>query len=243
MKNTKNVLRIIALVAVIGFSMATLSLTGCLIDTSNSGGDGAGNGSDGGGGGGNGGTGGGGGQTFTSVAALGTWLGNQPANTAATAYNVKLNVSDISGIQTTLRNNANKYVYLDLSGSTITSVGEKAFYYYCRNLTGIIIPDSVISIESGAFEGCTSLTSVTIPDSVTNYSVKIGVLAFNGYTSLTSVTFEGQITSDRFPNGEAFLGDLRSKFYASDSANGTPGTYITTAPVTSESEWTLLITP
>jgi hypothetical protein len=31
---------------------------------------------------------------------------------------------------------------------------------------------------------------------------------------------------------------LRSKFYATNSTNGTPGTYTTTAPVSSSSVWT-----
>jgi hypothetical protein len=34
------------------------------------------------------------------------------------------------------------------------------------------------------------------------------------------------------------LGDLRTKFYATNSTNGTPGTYTTTAPVNSSSVWT-----
>jgi len=31
---------------------------------------------------------------------------------------------------------------------------------------------------------------------------------------------------------------LRAKFYATNPANGTPGTYITTTPVSSNSVWT-----
>ena len=53
--------------------------------------------------------------------------------------------------------------------------------YYAHNLylngelvTDLVIPDSVTSIEAGAFIGCNKLTSVTIPDSVT----KIGGRAF-----------------------------------------------------------------
>jgi hypothetical protein len=36
--------------------------------------------------------------------------------------------------------------------------------------------------------------------------------------------FQGAIASDEF-HDDAFNGDLRDKFYASDPANGTPGTY------------------
>jgi hypothetical protein len=95
-----------------------------------------------------------------------------------------------------------------------------------RNIIKITIPASVTSIDDRAFRECTSLTSITIPNSVTS----IGFYAFRGCTSLTSVTFEGTIPSSGFNTG-AFpaLSDIRAKFYATDTANGTPGTYIITS--------------
>jgi len=99
--------------------------------------------------------------------------------------------------------------------------------------TSFTIPNSVTSIEWGAFAGCTNLTSVTIGNSVTG----IWSSAFEGCTSLTSVTFQGTITKSNFMSF-AFDGDLYTKFYATDSTNGTPGTYTTTAPVGDSSVWT-----
>jgi hypothetical protein len=100
---------------------------------------------------------------FTSIAALGTWLTSQPANNASAPYTVKLNVSDLGGSPAiagsagyVLLNNK-KYVSLDLSGSTFTS-----------------IPYDAVN-DRGAFEDCGYLTSVTIGSSVTN----IGDYAFN----------------------------------------------------------------
>jgi uncharacterized repeat protein (TIGR02543 family) len=135
-------------------------------------------------------------RIFTDVDAFGTWLDAQKTNTPATAYDVKLNVSDFSGSAYTvgsvgylLRQNSTKYVDIDLSGSTFTSIGDYAFFD-CYNLTSITIPDSVISIKEGAFYECTSPTSVTIPNSVTD----IGVGAFFCCTSLTSVTIPNSVT-------------------------------------------------
>ena len=60
----------------------------------------------------------------------------------------------------------------------------------CANLTTIIIPDSLTSIGSHAFEGC-GLTSITIPDGVTS----IGDMAFAYCRDLTSITIPDSVTS------------------------------------------------
>ena len=52
------------------------------------------------------------------------------------------------------------------------------------------IPDSVMSIEYGAFRDCYNLTSITIPDSVT----EIGDYAFEGCDGLTSITIPNSVT-------------------------------------------------
>ena len=123
---------------------------------------------------------------FTSIADFGTWLYNQPDNAAYTAYTVLLNVSDLGGgLRLTT-----KYVNLDLSGSTFTSIGDRAFKD-CTRLTSVTIPDSVTSIGRDAFDNCTRLTSVTIPDSVTH----IGEGAFNYCIDLTSITIPDSVTS------------------------------------------------
>jgi hypothetical protein len=235
----------------------------------------------------------GGTNTFTTIAAFKAWLGAQPKNTKATAYTVKLNVDDLGGsllvsgsVGDTLYTNKEKYVFLDLSGSTMTSIWSCAFNDEstisgnggCDTLTGIIIPNSVTRIETGAFAICRSLASVTIGNSVTrieegaflnceslasvtipNSVTSIGLMAFYLCTDLTSatigsgvksigeqafsyseklasVTFQGTIPSSGFSTNYVFIGDLRDKFYADNSTNGTPGTYKTTAPVRWDSE-------
>ena len=44
--------------------------------------------------------------------------------------------------------------------NSVTSIGEKAFYYYCSGLTSITIPNSVTSIGYEAFYDCTGMTSI-----------------------------------------------------------------------------------
>lgn len=78
----------------------------------------------------------------------------------------------------------------DLKGAT--KIGIYVFYA-CKSLTNITIPDSVTSIENGAFQNCSNLTSITIPNSVTS----IGNYAFSYCTGLTSITIPDSVTSIR----------------------------------------------
>ena len=78
--------------------------------------------------------------TFTSVAEFETWLNNQAANTESKPYSVVLVISDLNGLGTVLKNASDKYVSIDFTGSTFTSIGERAFYD-CFRLTSITIPD------------------------------------------------------------------------------------------------------
>jgi hypothetical protein len=155
--------------------------------------------------------------TFTTIAEMATWLTAQPNSKT---YIIKLNVSDLGGsVETSgsagkaLWDNSNKYVILDLSGSTITTIPEKAFggcwglesitipnsvtsigkqaFSNVRLITSITIPNSVTSIGNAAFQDCSSLTSVTIPNSVTI----IETYAFQSCSSLTSVTIGNGVTS------------------------------------------------
>ena len=69
---------------------------------------------------------------------------------------------------------------------------------------GYIIPDSVKTIGSNAFEGCTGLTGVTIP-----YGVKtIGNSAFSGCIGLKSITIPNSVTEIE---GSAFSGCIGLK--------------------------------
>lgn len=58
-----------------------------------------------------------------------------------------------------------------------------------EEITNLIIPSSVTSINSSAFSGCSGLTSVTIPSSVTS----IGYNAFSGCTELISINIPNSV--------------------------------------------------
>jgi len=148
MKKIFKVLAIIAFAAIIGFSMVSCS-------DDDSGGTGSST------------------PTFTFIADFKTWLDARPDNTEDTPYNVKLNVSYLGGSSSTdgsvgkaLIDNNTKYVSLDLSGSSFTSIGSD-------------------------FANCTSLTHITIPASTTYFSRGTNVNTWPFYgTKLTSIRFE-----------------------------------------------------
>jgi len=168
---------------------------------------------------------------------LDVWLDAQLDNTATTPYAVKVNVDNIgSGSSSSAGTLGNvfytkkaKYVNIDLSGSTFTSIAGYAFSG-CTSLVSITIPASVTTIGNRAFQACTGLTAITVNSGNTNYISDQGVLynkdktvllaypaAKTGTTftipaSVTSIydsAFQGcaNITSITIPNGVASIGN------------------------------------
>jgi hypothetical protein len=134
--------------------------------------------------------------TFFTFSAFETWLTRMPDNTATNPYKVKLNVNSLAGIKDTLLENPNKYISLDLSDMTITTIpdcafGDELLSNRCTTLTGIILPDSVTSIGDHAFRACNNLVSVNIP----NNGKSIGNYAFFSCSLLDSVTIPNSVTS------------------------------------------------
>ncbi len=71
----------------------------------------------------------------------------------------------------------------------VTQIGRAAFYY-CEQLTDVIIPEGVISIEERGFEWCTALKSIQLPNSLQ----KIGIAAFQSCDSLYGVIVSNNVT-------------------------------------------------
>lgn len=85
---------------------------------------------------------------------------------------------------------------------------QKNAFYNCTGLTGIVIPESVISIGSGAFDGCDNISKAEMPaiaidfitkenlqEVVINSGDNISIKAFADCTSLTSVTISNSVRS------------------------------------------------
>jgi hypothetical protein len=139
-------------------------------------------------------------MTINGINGLSSYLASQLANTKDNPCFIALkidNETDFEILKTVLNGAADKYVYLDFSGSTITTIPKNAFntgcpsYRGCTTLAGITVSDTVTNIEDRAFQGCVNLESVTIPASVT----RIGSLAFFNCARLVSITIPDSVTN------------------------------------------------
>lgn len=71
---------------------------------------------------------------------------------------------------------------------SVVSIGPEAFSL-CYGLKDVVLPDSVVRIDYGAFYSCDSLTSLVIPDGVTS----IGDSTFTLCRSLASITIPEKV--------------------------------------------------
>jgi hypothetical protein len=140
---------------------------------------------------------------------LAAHLASLPVNTASTPHNISLkvsNTSEFTTIKTALNGAAYKYVYLDLTGSTITAIPDYAFntgapsYTGCATLIGVTIPDSITSIGVYAFAYCARLASVTLGSGVTN----IGLYAFIYCAGLATINVHSENSAYIAENGILF---------------------------------------
>jgi len=120
-----------------------------------------------------------------------------------------------------------------IDGHTINAIAGEAFINN-SSITGVTIASTITNIGINAFNNCVNLTSVTI-EHTGSKEVTIMSKAFDNCPKLISVTLKG--TASLMEN--SFLGDLYDKRKTDDGSNTLqPGTYTTTAPVNSSSQWT-----
>jgi len=131
------------------------------------------------------------------------------------SYTKKLTISGTIDARDfkTMRDSMPSLTYVDISNATIVvysgtlgtyststtvysanEIAKNAFYRgmysYNTTLKTFILPNTITSIGSGAFENCSSLTNVAIPQTVTN----IGGSSFGNCISLTSMTIPSNVT-------------------------------------------------
>ncbi len=114
----------------------------------------------------------------------------------------------ILGIRDALYNTYKNYsdenmpsIVIDLSGTTITSIPENAFWpaidsgSQCNAISAVKLPTTVTSIGKNAFAYCSNMTSITGYTQVTS----LGDGAFEFCSSLTSFTIPSGLTSKKVP--------------------------------------------
>ncbi len=92
-----------------------------------------------------------------------------------------LDAYEVSGIGTYTA--AELVIPSEHDGKPVTSIGERAFEN-CRQLTSVVIPNSVTEISENAFAGCESIARINVPSSV----LRIGCSAFSACRGLTDIT-------------------------------------------------------
>lgn len=91
--------------------------------------------------------------------------------------------------------------------NTVTSIEQGAFGL-CYELSSVSFPNSVTSIGEEAFQNC-ALSSITLPNSVAS----IGGDAFGGNAGLSSALFQGNAPSYSDDPNTVFAGDPTTVYY------------------------------
>lgn len=65
------------------------------------------------------------------------------------------------------------------------------FFKYCKELTSVILPDSIETLSKNAFDTCNRLCSITLPQNLTTLDTGV----FRGCTSLSSIEFPSSVTT------------------------------------------------
>ena len=85
-----------------------------------------------------------------------------------------------------------------INGLTVTGISDEAFVNH-NSITSASVPNSVVTIADGAFQGCAQMTSISLGyDSVAPGSLgisSIGSYAFAGCTALTSVAIPDTVST------------------------------------------------
>lgn len=151
--------------------------------------------------------------TFSASSAVTVYIPSSILNIEDEAFQLCNFLNSISVDDNNAKYSSENGVLFDKNKSKIIRYPQE------KSGSSYIIPDSVVSIESGAFYNCTGLNSIEIPENVTNIGkrafkncnissvnlpegiTEIPTSAFEGCTALTSISIPNTVTSI---GGDAF---------------------------------------
>jgi hypothetical protein len=124
--------------------------------------------------------------SLNTAEALKEYLDSQPVNTPDTPINIIMSINDsaLKDVADILKS-TDKYVNLNLSGSTITIIEDSAFQD-CKSLTGITLPNRVTNIKNNVFNGCINLTVINMG----SYVASLSYNAFNNCPNLREINVD-----------------------------------------------------
>ena len=110
----------------------------------------------------------------------------------ATAVRIpdRINNLPVVGIRANSFSGIQRQITSVVMPNTVTEIGNEAFQNLPR-LTAVTLSTSLTTIGDGAFYSCTALTSITLPSRVTT----IGQMAFRNCTALTTISLPASITN------------------------------------------------
>jgi len=132
-------------------------------------------------------------------------------NTKDDPYTIKLRKGNIDN---NLLKKISKYFILDLSESDLTSIPDGTFNN-CDKLVGIIIPEKIASIGSGAFINCTNLDTMEFTGNNPAYCLSDGIMYNKDKTTLILCLLKN--TNVNIPNSVTRIGD--NAFYGYSKAD------------------------
>lgn len=117
--------------------------------------------------------------------------------------------------------------------SSVAEIGEKAFYY-ANNITSLVLPEGLITIQEQAFAYCLALEQLTIPSSVT--LMKYRAFAFLGkltdlyYNPTACADFENEILEVNKTEVFLGIGNYQDEFYTNEGILLTIGNSVVSLP-------------
>lgn len=98
---------------------------------------------------------------------------------------------EFTAMTSSVKANKNAYISLDISGVTGLTDIPSQWLHECKTIVGVTLPNTITTIEDGAFQCCEVLKSINLPSSLE----EIGYASFQCCNSLTSINIPASVTT------------------------------------------------